>query len=253
MMPDKHLIRLRFARAAATYDQQAVVQRAVADRLLRLLAEHPGPPFRRVLEIGCGTGILTGGLLRRFAGLTSLYVNDLVPEFAPLVAARVPPELHLEFLAGDIETIPLPGELDLVLSSSTLHWLADLPGLLARLHSRMNRHATLCFSLYGPRNLREVRELTGIGLEYHPLAAIKEMVAAHFTLLACREELLTYPAPDPLALLTHLRQTGVSGLAAPRWSRARLQDFVQGYRRRSSGPGGGSLTYHPVYCLARKD
>ncbi|MHB1350826.1 MAG: malonyl-[acyl-carrier protein] O-methyltransferase BioC [Desulfobulbus sp.] len=252
-LPDKQTIRLRFAGAAATYDRQALVQQEVANRLLRLLASHPAPPPRRVLEIGCCTGILTAGLIRRFPGISALYVNDLVPEFAPLVAARVPAGTPLHFLAGDIETIDLPERLDLVVSSSTLHWLSDLPALLDRLHERLNQQGILCFSIYGTDNLRELREITGIGLDYHSLSELRQMVAARFTLLSCEEELLPLHLPDPLALLHHLRQTGVNALRKETWTRARLDEFSRKYMERFRSAHGVSLTYHPIYCLARKE
>jgi malonyl-ACP O-methyltransferase BioC len=253
VQPDKRKIRQRFARAAATYDRQAVVQQGVAERLLQLLARHMGEPPRRVLEIGCCTGILTAGLTSQYPGITDLYVNDLVPQFESLVAARVPPGVRLEFIAGDIEALPLPDSLDLVISSSTLHWLENLPGLLDRLHARMARHATLCFSIYGPGNLWELRELTGIGLDYHSLAELRQMVGQRFTVLSCEEEQITHHCPDPLALLLHLRQTGVNALATEPWSRPRLGDFIRQYERRFGDRAGVTLTYHPVYCLAHKE
>jgi malonyl-CoA O-methyltransferase len=253
VQPDKRKIRQRFARAAATYDRQAMVQQGVAARLLRLLARHMETPPRRVLEIGCGTGILTAGLTRQYPGITDLYANDLVPQFEPLVSSRVPPEMHLEFLGGDIETMALPDSLDLVISTSTLHWLENLPDLLNRLHARMARPATLCFSIYGPGNLRELREITGIGLDYRSLAELRQMVGQRFTVVSCEEELITHHCPDPLTLLQHLRQTGVNALATEPWSRPRLGDFIRQYERRFGRREGVGLTYHPVYCLARKD
>jgi len=252
VQPDKRKIRQRFARAIATYDRQAVVQREVGERLLRLLAEHMGEPSRRVLEIGCCTGILTAGLVLQYPGITDLFVNDLVPQFEPMVAARIPAGVRLEFLAGDIETMALPDSLDLVISSSTLHWLENLPELLDRLHARMARNATLCFSVYGPGNLRELREITGIGLDYHSLAQLRQMVGQRFAVVSCEEELITHHCPDPLAVLLHLRQTGVNALTAEPWSRPRLSDFIRKYERRFGCRGGVGLTYHPVYCLARK-
>lgn len=252
MQPDKRKIRQRFARAAATYDRQAMVQQGVAARLLRLLDRHMGEPPRRVLEIGCSTGILTAGLTRQYPGIIDLYANDLVPQFKPLIAQRVPLQMHLEFLAGDIESIALPDDLDLVISSSTFHWLADLPALLNRLHGRMTLNGTLCFSIYGAENLRELREITGIGLDYHSLTALREMVAQRFTLVACEEELLTIHGKDPLALLQHLRQSGVNALETGSWSRARLADFTRQYAARYGEDDRVPLTYHPVYFLARR-
>ncbi|MBU1405117.1 MAG: hypothetical protein KKA71_06715, partial [Proteobacteria bacterium] len=56
----KQRIRLRFSRAAGTYDAHAEVQKDLAARLFRELPEDSGVErsegVRRILEIGCGTG-----------------------------------------------------------------------------------------------------------------------------------------------------------------------------------------------------
>ncbi len=253
MRLDKQTIRQRFARAAATYDRQAVIQQRVADRLLALLAQAGGPPPRRVLEIGCCTGLLTSRLVRQYGNIKTLYVNDLVSSFKPRVAAAVPAGSDLVFLAGDIEILDPPPALDLVISSSTFHWLEDLPPLLNRLKDRMTPGSRLAFSLYGPDNLREVREITGIGLDYYSLSELRELVGRHFSVLACEEERHTFTFADPLALLHHLRDTGVNALNSGPWGRKRLHSFDREYRHRYGGQEGVTLTYHPLYCLAFKE
>ncbi|GBE53736.1 malonyl-[acyl-carrier protein] O-methyltransferase [bacterium BMS3Bbin14] len=254
MRPDKQTIRQRFTRAAATYDRQAVIQQRVADRLLALLAEFSGPPPRRALEIGCCTGLLTSRLVRQYGNIETLYVNDLVSRFEPRIAAAIPAgRTNLVFLAGDIETLDLPPALDLVISSSTFHWLEDLPALLNRLKDRMAPGSRLAFSLYGRDNLRQVREITGIGLDYYRLSELRELVGRHFSVLACEEERHTFTFADPLALLHHLRDTGVNSLAPGPWGRKRLHSFDREYRHRYGDQEGVALTYHPLYCLARKE
>lgn len=253
MQPDKKNIYRRFARAAATYDRQAFIQQRVAERLLNLLDRHCPLPPRRLLEIGCSTGILTCMLARRCRGLETLYVNDLVPQFNGLVRNKVGDAVHLVFLPGDIETIALPASLDLVVSSSTFHWLRDLPALFHRLHDRMAAGSTLCFAMYGPHNLRELREMTGIGLDYPTVTGLKKMVGARFKVLTCEEELLTVHFADPRALLDHLRQTGVNALGTEPWTRRRLSEFIRRYADRFGGPEGVVLTYHPVYCIASRE
>lgn len=252
MTLDKDRIKKRFTRAAPTYDDQAVIQFKVADRLLNLLGQHEPLPPARVLEIGCCTGLLTSRLAQRYLPLKKLYVNDLVPEFRRMVAGRVNDHVPLEFLEGDIETIALPHDLDLVVSSSTFHWLADLPSLFGRLAAHMAPEGTLAFSMYSCCNLMELRELTGIGLQYYGLSEIKTLVTEHFRILACEEELITFKFRDPLDILHHLRETGVNALASSPWSRSRLNAFIAEYKLRFAAGDLVRLTYHPLYCIARK-
>ncbi|MDH3329053.1 MAG: methyltransferase domain-containing protein, partial [Desulfobulbaceae bacterium] len=180
MTLNKDRIKKRFARAAATYDNQAVIQLKVADRLLTLLARHAALPPKKVLEIGCCTGLLTSQLAEQYSGLTMLYANDLVPAFQQIVANRVAGNVNLDFLEGDIETVALPVDIDLVISSSTFHWLNDLSSLFSRLAEHMTPQGTLAFAMYSKNNLWELREITGIGLHYYGLDELKRLVSQYF-------------------------------------------------------------------------
>jgi malonyl-ACP O-methyltransferase BioC len=251
MIPDKQRIKARFTRAAVTYDDQAVIQHRVADRLLTLLGQHAPLPPKRVLEIGCCTGMLTRRLVDLYRGLDTLYVNDLVPEFREPVARRAGEIANLEFIAGDVEAVALPRDLDLVISSSTFHWLQDLPSLFARLADHMTPEGTLAFSMYSSSNLLEIREITGIGLRYYSPAETRSMVARHFEVLACEEELISFKFRDPQDILRHLRETGVNALAGKSWTRSDLAGFRAEYEKRFLENGRVRLTYHPLYCIAR--
>ncbi len=252
MRLNKERVQQRFSRAAATYDDQAVIQLKVAERLLALLKKHILYPPERILEIGCCTGLLTARLHRMFKRVSTLYVNDLVPDFQTGVAERLDYDPRLVFLPGDIEQLDIPENLDLVVSSSTLHWLEDLPALFQTLYNRLAPGGTLCFSIYGTANLKELREITGIGLEYYSLVDLKSLVGNYFDILACDEEEVPLRFNDPLALLNHLRETGVNAIETAPWTRSRLNQFQQEYTSRFGCDGQVMLTYHPIYCIARK-
>ncbi len=248
---NKELIQRRFARAAATYDREAAVQRRVADRLTTLLGQYIGLPPKRILEIGCCTGLLTRKLTALYRG-AALYANDLVPEFAAPVTEKTAASRHIVFLEGDIETLALPPDLDLVISSSTFHWLTDFPALVRRLSEQMTPESTLAFSMYSSHNLFELREITGMGLRYFNLHEIRACVANHFHVLAGEEEHITYRFKTPLDILLHLRKTGVNALDTPVWNRSRLESFSREYQARFKDGDHVRLTYHPIYLVARK-
>jgi malonyl-CoA O-methyltransferase len=58
--------------------------------------------------------------------------------------------------------------------------------------------------------------------------------------------------PDALALLKHLRDTGVNGAASQNWTARDLKDFETRYRQRFGTPRGLPLTYDPVWVIAQK-
>jgi len=246
---DKNLVSRQFQRAAATYDCQAMIQHRVADHLLAMLVENCRRELDRVLEIGCCTGLLSRKLIKARPDISELVLNDLVEDFAG-PAGNLSGPLFIRFLAGDIETIALPGPFDLVLSSSTFHWLHDLPGLLAKLAENMTPGGCLAFSIYGPENLREIRQLSGIGLDYFSLEEVEEMVGQYFTLDQSSQKEERFSFATPMDILNHLRQTGVNAVKREPWSPGRLQRFTREYQRLFSDSRGVYLTYHPLYIMA---
>ena len=90
---DKALIRSRFAKASGSYLGQATVQRGIALRMADLIGQYvPAESHRRVLEIGCGTGLFTRAYLHRWHPERML-LNDLCPEMEPFLRDVLRPEV----------------------------------------------------------------------------------------------------------------------------------------------------------------
>jgi hypothetical protein len=119
------------------------------------------------------------------------------------------------------------------------------------LHAHLNPNGILAFSLYGEDNLREIRALTGMGLQYKSLEQLNEVVAEKFHIRAAEQALETLWFPDPMAVLQHLRATGVNSIDQRAWTRKRVNAFISDYKQRFSGEQGVPLTYHPLFIVAR--
>jgi malonyl-CoA O-methyltransferase len=253
MLIDKHLIQLRFAQAASTYEQEATVQLRVAEWLLALLAAAaPALQPAQILEIGCCTGLLTERLLALYPNTAQLSLCDLVQAFETCVCNKISNfRGSTRFLAGDIENVQLPGHYDLIISSSTLHWVHDLPALCGKLRASLNPEGILAFSLYGKDNLKEIRDITGVGLVYRTLEQLRAVVAKQFEILVAEESLETLWFPDPRSVLQHLRATGVNAIRQQSWTRSQLHAFTSEYVERFSGDQGVRLSYHPLFIVAR--
>lgn len=244
------LVMARFARAVATYEAQAIVQRAVAGRLAEALGAHCHVLGPRILEIGCGTGLLTRRLLARFAP-AELVANDLCPDMA-ICFANAP---RVRFLPGDAQTMAWPGGFDAVVSASAVQWFADLAGFVARCAAAVPHGGFVAVSSFGPETVREVTALTGRGLRYPDHATFTRTFRAAFEPLTAGRETHVLRFADGTAALRHLRETGVTatgGGDAP-WTRARLAAFNADYAARFPHPEGGvTLTYEPFWFVGRR-
>lgn len=69
-------IHIRFTRALSSYDNHADAQRRISRKLASLLPHQAETRYRRVLEIGCGTGGFTGALKQQ-CHIDEWILNDL--------------------------------------------------------------------------------------------------------------------------------------------------------------------------------
>jgi trans-aconitate 2-methyltransferase len=95
--------------------------------LLALVEPRPG---MRVIDLGCGTGELTGAMHEQLEAAETLGV-DSSPQMLAKAAAFATETLHFEQRA--IEDVSGERPFDLVFSNAALHWVEDHPALFARL------------------------------------------------------------------------------------------------------------------------
>ena len=246
---DKRLIAKRFARARTTYSREAHVQQQVAEKEIALLRHTlPDAHFDRIAEFGCGTGLYSQ-LIYDTWHPSLLHLNDLCPEMR-FCLESLTTQPGVTFEAGDAETCPLPDELDLLTSCSTLQWFASPRNFFRRSTSLLRSNGVLAFTTFGLRNLLEIRTLTGNGLDYTPPQQLRrELENAGYRILHLEQEEAVLRFPTPVDVLRHLRLTGITGTEKQTWSRGRLQCFCDEYIRRFGSVEGVILTYQPIYAI----
>lgn len=245
------LLARRFARAAETYSQEATIQRQIAEKMLRLLQQYIAPPCPEVYEFGCGTGIYSRLILQHLQP-EKLWLNDLCPEMETyckeLLADR-----KVHFLAGDAESLPVPGTPSLITSCSTLQWFTSPERFFRKCADSLRPEGILAFTTFGERNMDELRTLTGNSLPYRTRHELEDALQPRFQLLHSEEGIMTRTFPHPTDVLRHLRQTGVNGSTSGNSLRTRrdLADFCQRYEQQYGNGSSVPLTYHPIYVIAR--
>lgn len=249
-MIDKTEIECRFRRSVDSYEDNATVQKWIVQRLTELIQEYV-PHSSRTLEIGCGTGLLSEKINRLWEN-HQLWVNDLVEQMCrkTLDRCQLPASCGV---AGDIEQIPLDGQFDLIVSASTFQWLARPRTTFIKFAAHLNPNGWLIFSTFGKDNFKELKSVTGQGLEYHSIPELTALLSPEYDILYAEEQIHTLKFSDPLNILQHVKKTGVNatGLSTA-WTKGRLRRFCEDYKIRFLTDGYYPLSYHPIYLICRK-
>jgi len=159
---NKKILALHFSRSAPDYELNAGLQREVAYQMVDWafpLKSSGSRDVRRVLEIGCGTGLLTSFLLERLSceSLVALDLSEGMLAQARLNLDQNSPPVRL--VLADGEELPLaPGSFDLAASSTAFQWLNDLEQTLAGIRSVLSPGGRLVFASLVRGTYRELRE-----------------------------------------------------------------------------------------------
>ena len=113
-------------------------------------------------------------------------------------------------LFWDIEQIPLTGKFDLIVSASTFQWLARPRATFAKLAAHLNTNGWLIFSTFGKNNFKELKAVTGQGLEYRSIVELSAWLSSEYDILYTEEQIHMLKFSDPLDILRHVKKTGVN-------------------------------------------
>jgi SAM-dependent methyltransferase len=227
---DRPLIAARRARAARLGPATFLLDRVVEDGVERL-----------------------GAVLREFQAGADVGT----PGFA--LAAALRPGLALREIAlpdSGVERLDLPpGSLDLVVSALALHFVDDLPGVLAQLRRALRPDGLFLAALLGGDTLTELRQAFaaaesevegGLSPRVAPFADLRDLGAllqrAGFALPVADVDRVVVRYAHPLALMQDLRRMGATNPLAERrrkpLRRATLARALEVYAERFADPDG---------------
>ncbi|MGE5515725.1 MAG: methyltransferase domain-containing protein [Bacteroidota bacterium] len=155
-MTRKQQVADAFAAAATTYDSAATAQAEAADRMVELVAGLALPARPTVLEVGCGTGLLTRRLLPRIGG--DWLVTDLSQTMVATAKAAVASDAA-QFRVMDAEHPDAPlGLFDLIVSNLAAQWFCDLGRAVNQLRACLAPGGTLVLSTLGAGSFAQWRD-----------------------------------------------------------------------------------------------
>ncbi|MBN2751481.1 MAG: methyltransferase domain-containing protein [Rhodospirillaceae bacterium] len=212
------------------------------DRLTDILLSFP---------LAIDLGAHTGQLARLRAGRGNIETLISVEPSAAMAALAPSPTV-----IADEDALPFSDSCaDLILSCMSLHWIDDLPGLLAEAFRVLKPGGLFLASLPGEETLHELRDSLaraelavdgGISPRISPMLTIKDagslLQMAGFIEPVVDRERLTVDYQDPMRLLTDLRAMGETNTLTERrkapLSRTTLLAALATYRKLYGAPDG---------------
>jgi malonyl-CoA O-methyltransferase len=241
---DRTQVRRAFERAAATYDEAAVLQREVGQRMAERLGFVKMQPVT-ILDAGCGTGVALSELRTRYPdarliGLDLALNMTLAARNRPGVAAATRSAKSLLgrilgprasardrepwCICGDVVSLPIKSSgVDLVWSNLTLQWVGDPQLAFAEFRRVLRVGGLLSFTTFGPDTLKELRaaflaadRATHVGkfIDMHDLGDM--LVHAGFADPVMDMETLTLTYDNAVGLMRDLKAIGAHNVTAGR-------------------------------------
>lgn len=168
-MYKENVIATRFSKSAKFYEKFAQVQKYAATRLFEKIASEHIDSSSSILEIGCGTGLLSVQLARLFknnaihfldpaSGMLEICRNNL-----SALGSR-DDVLHHKFIDKAIEDYIddynfEQNKYSLIVSSFALHWVQSLPQVLKRLLLNLEKGGKIIFCCPGAKSFPEWRDI----------------------------------------------------------------------------------------------
>jgi malonyl-CoA O-methyltransferase len=155
MYLDKTRIKQSFSAASVTYDSVAALQRTVGKELLQSI--DATKLTGTLLDLGCGTGFLTGELLAHSNHETTIAL-DIALSMLQTTQGKLADRLNIIYLCADAEQLALAGKsIDSVVSNLALQWCKDLEAAFTGIKRALKPNGQLAFSTFGPQTLHELK------------------------------------------------------------------------------------------------
>jgi malonyl-CoA O-methyltransferase len=262
-MDERKSIARRFSAAADTYDYHAGIQQVAAKEVTRLVTSLSG--VNRILEVGCGTGILTQKIRARFPDSTICAV-DISEAMIARARARLSQTENVIWIMGDTSSINEMAPFDLIVSSSSLHWMFPATETFRHLSAAVNSGRHFVFSLMLDGTLGELHASRRRVAPHKPVQARlptagevqKFLNDAGFHMLQKSRTSLHMTYPAAAEFLRSIHEQGLTGGPVSsdgiHLCRRELEQLIMDYDvHYRFDEQGVRATYEIMYVVARKN
>ena len=262
---DKNRVAKNFSNVAESYEQHAVLQKLVAERLLsRLDLIKLDPEW--IIDAGSGVGMSARALKKKYR---SARVVQIDLSRAMLFYSRKKSSRWFSgqyFVCADAERLPVPAaKIDLVFSNLVLHWCNDMNRVLAETRRVLRANGLYLFATLGAGTLRELRESwahVDDGRHVHTFIDMHDvgdaLVRAGLEGVVMESETITLNYQDCGRLMRDLKALGVNNADASRTrgltgqhKMRRMIEHYEKYRVNGLLPASYEVSYGHAWAPAK--
>ncbi len=253
MLIDKEHVKRSFKKSISTYNDNAIVQKHICKHLTDLVNAYGQCNFSDVLEIGCGTGLMTENIIDNFS-VDNIIINDIVEEMSNEISSLLETKMFkkYKFISGDAEKLKFDKRFDLIISASTFQWFQNIDIVFENISKMLNKEGLIVFNSFVSGNFVEIKKIKEGGLSYMSYSSLEQLLKKHFDIVYSENAKHQIYFNSAVEILNHLRLTGVNGTKAKRaWTKTDLRNFEDKYKEFFYSDKGYSLTYNPAYFVCK--
>jgi len=248
-----------FSQSANTYDEAAILQREIGNRLLERLEVIRTSPTA-IADLGAGTGYFTRILEKRYR-TARIYSIDKAIGMLQFAKQQAPWFTRERFVAADAVNLPFKDQsMDFIFSNLTLHWCINLNSVFTEIYRILKPGGFFIFSVMGPDTLQELRNCWSKVDDYPHVNSFVDMhhigdllLKTHWSDPVMDMEYITMHYGDLSGLIGDLRMLGAhNSFAGKRKTLTGKKRFKQMVKHYEDYRQDGLLpaTYEIIYGLA---
>lgn len=249
---DKQRMTTRFAERRSSYNNNAPVQSEIVARLSAMMQAQQlhklaGKRGARVLEIGCGTGLLSRHLDSWCGSDGGNFEMWDIAGPAPVGGTN----RYFRETDAETEIMRQPSaSFDIIATASTVQWFNSPSRFLAECARVLTSGGYLALSTFTKGNLYEVGQATGRSLPLLTRQQWLDIVPPAFDVTDCSAYDRQLEFDSAIEVFRHLKYSGVNSLDRNTSGPALLQQALARYG--AALDGKYRLTYRPMIIILKK-